>query len=98
MRQLTKFECKIIHFQIMSQVAATLEISKDRFMMLMREGQILIHKNDIVSCQYFDIHKDMLKQREMDNLNQFIKDLSIGDRVKSVNYVHHDHVADEHMG
>ena len=70
----------------------------DRFMMVIWEGEILIHKNDIVSCQYFYIHKDMLKQREMDNINQFIKDLSIEDRVNYVNYVPHDHVVDGQMG
>lgn len=64
----------------MSQVAATLEISKDNFMVLMREGQIMILKEDIVLCQYISIHRYMLGQREIDNLNQFIKKLSIEDR------------------
>ena len=82
----------------MSQIAATLEISRDIFMIPMQEGQILIHKDDIVSCQYFDIHKDVLKQREMDNLNQFINDLSSGDRVKFENYISHDYVVDGQSG
>lgn len=79
-RQLTEFGCKLTHFHIMSQVAAALEISRDRFMILMREGQLLIHKEDIVSCQYFSMHKDMLRQRELDSLNQFIKDMHLEDR------------------
>ena len=59
----------------MSQVAAALEITKDRFMILMREGQLMIHKKGVVSCQYFSMHKDMLNKRELENLNQFIKKL-----------------------
>ena len=76
-RNLTEFGCKLIHFHNMSQVAATLEISRDKFMVLMRKGQIMIQKEDIVSYQYFSIHKDMLGQREINNMNQFIKKLSL---------------------
>lgn len=61
----------------MSQVAIALEIFKDRFMMLMRENRLLFHKEGVISYQYFTTHKDLLTQREVDNLNQAIKNLRI---------------------
>ena len=56
-------------------------------MMLMRESQILIHKEDIVSFQYFNIHKDMLGQREMERLNQFMERLNIDAEPTDVNRI-----------
>jgi hypothetical protein len=78
-RLLTEFKCKLTHFYIMSQVAAALEISEDRFMILMREGQMLIHKDEVVSVKYLTTHKDMLGKREMERLTQFMMELKIDD-------------------
>ncbi|GLJ31061.1 hypothetical protein SUGI_0621640 [Cryptomeria japonica] len=76
-REFTGFKFKLTHYTIMSQVSAVLEIPKSRFMILVREGALIIYKSYIRSAHYFNTYKEMLDQKELDILNQFIKDKGI---------------------
>ncbi|GLJ25633.1 hypothetical protein SUGI_0491080 [Cryptomeria japonica] len=78
-RRLIEFSSKLTHFYIMSQVSAVLEISKDRFMILVREGALQIYKEDIQSVQYFKKHMDMLHPKEIEALAQYMQRLKIED-------------------
>lgn len=71
-RRLTGFNIKLTHFYIMSQFSAVLEISKERFMILVWEGVLQIYKADIQSIQYFKKHMDMLRPKEIDALEQYM--------------------------
>ncbi|GLJ49495.1 hypothetical protein SUGI_1048780 [Cryptomeria japonica] len=78
-RRLTEFNNKLTHFYIMSHVSTVLEISKDRFMTLVRECALQIYKEDIQSVQYFKKHMDMLHPKEVEVLVQYMQKLKLED-------------------
>lgn len=68
-RFLTKFNLKLIHFYIMSQVSMSLEIPKRRFMKLIYKGSMLIYKDDVKAANYINQYQSFLTQEEIDYIS-----------------------------
>ena len=66
---LIEFNFKLTHFHIMSQVALVLHISRSDFMVLMREDNLLINKDNVHVANYIDEYQSMLAPLEVAELN-----------------------------
>ncbi|GLJ21536.1 hypothetical protein SUGI_0398840 [Cryptomeria japonica] len=62
-----------------SEVSVVLEISKDIFFIVIREGVLQIYKEDIQSVRYFRKHMDMLQPKEIKALTQYMRKLKLED-------------------
>ncbi|XP_059078091.1 uncharacterized protein LOC131876665 [Cryptomeria japonica] len=62
-----------------TEVFVVLEISKDRFMTLVREGALQIYKENIQYVQYFKKHMDMLHPKEIEALVQYMQKIKLKD-------------------
>ena len=69
----TKFNLKLTHFYIMSQVSISLEISKPKFMKLVHEGMLVIYKDEIKAAQYIDKYQSFLAQADIEELSKLME-------------------------
>ena len=61
----------------MSQVSLSLEIFMVQFMTLVRDGMLLIHKDEIKAFKYLDQFKDMKDLEDIKKIVKMMKDLHI---------------------
>lgn len=83
-------EFKLIHFNIMSQVFICLDIPKSRFMKLMYDGALLIHKDEVKACRYIDNYQSFLTQSEIDDLNNLMENCHLDSINNREGPSHHD--------
>ena len=69
----TEFNLKLIHFYIMSQVSISLEIPKSKFMKLMHNGPLQIHKDELKAAQYIINYQSFLTQTEIEDLSNLME-------------------------
>ncbi|GLJ11161.1 hypothetical protein SUGI_0144920 [Cryptomeria japonica] len=54
-----------------------MEIPKDRFMLLLKEGMMIVYKVDIQSIHLFPHGKNKLNPEELDMLNKYLEEKEI---------------------
>lgn len=61
----------------------SLEISMARFMMLVRDGLLLIRKENVKAISYLDQYKVLLYPEELDQLENMMKELNLSSDIQN---------------
>ena len=62
-----------------------------QFMMLVRDGMLLIHKEDVKAIHYLNQYKDMVDHAELNHLDKMMKDLNISNDIRNSNPNKNEH-------